>query len=344
MILKDKFGRVHDYLRISLSDKCNLRCFYCMPEESGNSFNQAEKSPIERDCVFGLRKDELMSHAEILSIAETFVNDFGISKIRLTGGEPLIRKDTSEILEGLAALPVELRITTNGVFLHKFFDQFQQIGLKSINISLDSLLERRFTQITKRPQFKRVMDNIYEAIERGFDVKINTVTLNEVNEDEILDFVEWTREVPVHVRFIEFMPFSGNAWGLNKVVTHDQIMKKVQNVYPVKKLNDQPNSTAQTYRVPGFKGTFGVIGTVTTPFCGGCNRVRLTADGKLKNCLFSNEEADLLTAVRSNQDIKPLIIDCVGQKLAERAGLEDLRSSNSAQLYERGRTMTAIGG
>lgn len=344
MILKDKFGRVHDYLRISLSDKCNLRCFYCLPEEAGDSNMDGGSTPIERDCVLGLRQAEMMSRSEILSISETFVNDFGISKIRLTGGEPLIRKDTSQILEDLSALPVELRITTNAVFLHKFLDQFKQIGLKSINISLDSLIHDRFAQITKRPQFRRVMDNIHEAIDRGFDVKINTVMLNDINEDEILDFVEWTRVVPVHVRFIEFMPFSGNDWGLNKVVTHDQIIEKVQNVYPVEKLRDSLHSTSQTYQVSGFKGTFGVIGTVTTPFCGGCNRVRLTADGKLKNCLFSNEEVDLLTVLRRNQEIKPLIIDSIGSKLAARAGLQDLRTSNSAEHYEQGRTMTTIGG
>lgn len=343
MVLKDKYGRIHDYLRISLSDKCNLRCFYCLPEDSLKK-SGSSNSPIESDCALSLTQKQQMSREELVDIARTFVDDFGVNKIRLTGGEPLIRKDATGILEDLSKLPVELRITTNAVFLHKFLDQFERIGLKSINISLDSLIESKFTKITKRAQFNRVMDNIKEAVFRGFEVKINTVTLHKVNDDEILDFIEWTREMPVDVRFIEFMPFSGNDWGLNKVVTHDDILRKVRNVYPTEKINDKPHSTAQTYRVPGFKGTFGVIGTVTTPFCSSCNRIRLTADGKLKNCLFSNEEADLLSAVRSNQDIKPLITKCILDKHAERAGLQDLRKADSEGLYEKGRTMTAIGG
>lgn len=341
--LVDKFGRQHDYLRISLTDKCNLRCFYCVPSGEKDLPQQADKT-TSSECLLPTLKNRLLTADEVLSIAQMFVQEFGIKKIRLTGGEPLIRKDIEEIVTRLAKLPVELAITTNGVLLDKYLPLFKKIGLNSLNISLDSLSDYQFEKITKRPLFNLVKANIDKAIDQGFNVKVNTVVLQGLNEDEINDFVEWTRGVNVHIQFIEFMPFSGNNWQFNKVLTYKGIIDRIENVYPLYKLKDDRNSTSKKYRVKGFSGTFGVISTVTSPFCSGCNRIRLTADGKLKNCLFSNEEVDLLKLLREEADMTSVIKECILKKRKERGGFKNLINSLSIKEYERGRSMISIGG
>ena len=321
-------------MRISLTDKCNLRCFYCMPE----SKSDASKTECSQPA------GNLLETEEILEIAGIFVHRLGIKKIRITGGEPLVRKDAYKLIEALSQLPVELGITTNGVFLDRFLPLFKRINLSSLNISLDSLREKKFNEITKRDLFHKVNSNIHKAMEQGFHVKVNAVAMRGVNDDEFNDFVEWTRDSPVHIRFIEFMPFSGNSWQLQKVLSYKEILNKIGAVYPLEKLQDTPNSTAKSYRVKGFKGTFAVISSITDPFCSSCNRIRLTADGKLKNCLFSNDETDLLTALRNKEDIVPLIRNCIFKKFAERGGLEKFSAKGNKPLYEKGRSMTAIGG
>ena len=325
--MKDFFDRKHDYLRISLTDKCNLHCSYCMP-----------------DIPDFLKNNQILSKEEILKIAEIFVRDLGIKKIRLTGGEPLARKDAGEIIESLSSLPVDLSITTNGVLLDRFFPLFDKIGLKSLNISLDSLLPHNFKDITRKDQFYTVFKNINWALAHGFHIKINAVIKRGMNDNEIMDFVKWTRNSPVHVRFIEFMPFDGNRWIWDKVVSFKEILKKIENVFPVEKLKDSFHSTAKSFRIPGFQGTFAVISTVTEPFCNNCNRIRLTADGKLRNCLFSKNETDILSAYRKEQDIRPLILTCIKQKKAERGGLVTFDSQDAGQIYAQGRCMTSIGG
>lgn len=325
--LKDKFGRIHDYLRISLTDKCNLRCTYCMPANP-----------------YYLPKEHLLTFEEIYKIAEIFVNDFGIKKIRFTGGEPLVRKEAGKIIEQISRLPVELAITTNGILLDEYLPLFERIGLASVNISLDSLNPKRFEKITKRPIFEKVMSNIEKALQSGLHIKINTVLMYGQNEDEIIDFVNWTRDVPIHVRFIEFMPFYGNNWDREKTLSFQEIMDRIANIYPVVRLKDAPNSTSKSYRVKGFKGTFAVISSVTAPFCEGCNRIRLTVDGKLKNCLFSNDEADLLSVLRAGEDVKPVIVNCIYSKYAEKGGLMGFDKVDARYDYDRGRSMTAIGG
>ena len=325
--MKDQFGRRHNYLRISLTDRCNLQCSYCMP-----------------DIPCFLPNHQLLTDEELIKIAEIFVKDLGIQKIRLTGGEPLVRKNAGKIIESLSRLPIELAITTNGVLLDHFLPLFERIGLKSLNISLDSLFPETFRQITRSDLFYKVFENINRALVKGFHLKINTVVKRGMNDDEILDFVTWTRNSPVHVRFIEFMPFDGNKWLWNKVVPFREIVDKIQLNYPIEKLEDGPHSTARSYRVKGFQGTFAVIGSVTTPFCGNCNRIRLTADGKMRNCLFSQSETDLLSAFRSGKDIRPLIQNNITQKHAERGGLAPFDSVDAKQDYAQGRCMTAIGG
>lgn len=326
-MLIDTFNRVHDYLRISLTDNCNLRCFYCMPEEDFVA------TPAAR----------LMQADEIEEITRIFIS-LGVKKIRLTGGEPLIRKDAAKIISNISAHPVELTITTNGTRLDEFLPVLKKAGIRSINVSLDTLNADKFNLITKRNQYQKVIDNIQLLTREGIHAKVNTVVMKGVNDSEINDFVEWTKHLPVHIRFIEFMPFSGNRWESNKVFGWKQILSVVEEKYDVIKLKDEVHDTAKKYMVPGHTGTFAVISTITSPFCGDCNRMRLTADGRMKNCLFSQEETDLLTALRSGQDIVPLIRECITSKKAERGGQFADKMEEIDSLHMKNRSMISIGG
>lgn len=326
-MLLDSFGRDHNYLRVSLTDNCNLRCFYCMPEED------YEFTPVSK----------LMQFDEIEAIAKIFVAE-GVTKIRLTGGEPLVRKDAGKIIIALSKLPVTLTLTTNGTRLHHYVDILEEAGIKSLNISLDTLQPDKFLLLTRRDQFKQVYDNIYLLISRGFHVKVNVVAMKGMNEMEINDFIEWTKDTPVHVRFIEFMPFSGNRWTSNKVFTWQQILEVIESKYPVTRLTDEQHDTAKKYTVPGHAGTFAVISTMTAPFCAGCNRMRLTADGKMKNCLFSQTETDLLTAFRKGENILPLVQQSIGSKAKELGGqfTNDFEHVHAEEIHNR--SMITIGG
>ena len=245
----DTFGRVHTYLRISLTDNCNLRCFYCMPEED-YTFTPASR---------------LMQAEEIEALAKIFVAN-GVDKIRLTGGEPLVRKDAGQIIAALSKLPTSLTLTTNATRLHEFADTLQEAGVRSLNISLDTLQAEKFMMLTRRDQFRQVRDNIDLMIGRGLHVKVNAVIMKGLNDNEINDFVQWTRDVPVHVRFIEFMPFSGNRWTSNKVVTLQEILATVQQKFVAIPLAGDPHDTAKAFRVPGHAGTFAIISTMSDPF------------------------------------------------------------------------------
>ncbi|RTY84503.1 GTP 3',8-cyclase MoaA [Flavobacterium sp. ZB4P23] len=326
-MIKDTFGRVHDYLRISLTDNCNLRCFYCMPEEN-YAFAPASK---------------LMQVEEIETIAKLFVAN-GVKKIRLTGGEPLVRKDAPRIIESLGKLGVELAITTNGVRINEMLDELLAANIKAINISLDTLQADKFLKITRRDLYHRVRSNIELLLQHGIRVKINVVVMKGLNENEILDFIALTQHNTIEVRFIEFMPFSGNNWTSNQVFTLQEILLKVASKYDVLPVQPEPNDTSKKYMIPGHVGSFAVISTMSSPFCETCNRMRLTADGKLKNCLFSKEETDLLGALRSGQEILPLIKDTIMAKAKALGGqfsgvFEDI---NASKL--KNRSMITIGG
>jgi cyclic pyranopterin phosphate synthase len=323
----DQYNRVHDYLRISLTDKCNLRCFYCMPDE------EYEFSP----------SSHLMQAAEIEGIAKVFVEQ-GVRKIRLTGGEPFVRKDAGDILLRLSKLPVQLTLTTNATRLHEFTQSLEQANVRSLNVSLDTLQPAKFQLITRRNLFDRVFGNIQLLISKNFHVKVNVVVMKGLNDDEINDFVEWTKNEDVHVRFIEFMPFEGNRWTSNKVFTWKEILERIEKRYTAIRLPDGIHETAKKYRADGHRGTFAVISTMSAPFCSGCNRIRLTADGKMKNCLFSQNETDLLTAFRKGEDIGPLIAASIRSKAKELGGqfTKDFEKINSENIHNR--TMISIGG
>ncbi|KQM77038.1 cyclic pyranopterin phosphate synthase MoaA [Pedobacter sp. Leaf216] len=326
-MIADSFGRIHDYLRISLTDNCNFRCFYCMPEE------EYDFTPASR----------LMQTDEIIKLAEIFVAN-GVKKIRLTGGEPLVRKDAAEIIAALGKLPVELVITTNGTRIAEMLPVLKEAGIKTINISLDTLQPEKFFMITRRDVFHQVRSNIELLLQHKIKVKVNMVVMKGLNDNEINDFISWTKHNPIQIRFIEFMPFSGNKWTSNKMFSLDEILAVVEKDFTVLPVKGEPHDTAKSFMIPGHEGSFAIISTMTNPFCDTCNRMRLTADGKLKNCLFSDSETDLLTALRNNEEVLPLIQSTIWSKKKALGGqlVSDFEKIDATTIQNR--SMITIGG
>ncbi|HPJ11399.1 MAG TPA: GTP 3',8-cyclase MoaA [Flavobacterium sp.] len=327
--LHDTFGRNHNYLRISITEHCNLRCTYCMPADG------IDLTP----------KPHLMTADEIVKIASAFVG-LGVDKIRLTGGEPLVRKDAREIILRLGELGTQLTLTTNGLLVHQFLDTFKQAKIETINVSLDTLIKKKYQQITRRNLFDTVLENVDLLLAEGFRVKINVVLMKGFNQDEIVDFIGLTEHKNVQIRFIEFMPFSGNAWDKSKLVTYSEIVNEVAAAFPnqIERITDAPNDTAKNFKIVGYEGSFAIISSVTNPFCSTCNRIRLTADGKLKNCLFSDSETSLLDALRAGESILPLIEQNLLAKKAVRSGLDSDLKFQDPDAFSKNRSMIAIGG
>ena len=325
-ILTDKFGRVHDYLRISLTDQCNLRCSYCMPVNP----------------VF-MPKDRLMSASEIELLASTFVQ-LGIKKIRLTGGEPLFRKDFDDILKRLARLNVPINITTNGYYLNEHINLIKK-NIHSVNISLDTLKPEKFRLITQRNAFERTLENIDLALSHNIRTKINVVLVKNINDEEIPDFIRLTLRYPVEVRFIEFMPFKGNKWQLEQTFSRNEILDRIRNSFIIEPLIGEKHQTSEDFRVIHAHGTFGIISTVTKPFCDSCNRIRITADGKLKNCLFGLDEFDLRPYLKDAVALEQIIRKGILQKHRQYGGHPPMNIPKAEKYtYADNRTMTAIGG
>jgi cyclic pyranopterin phosphate synthase len=291
-------------------------------------------------------KPHLMTANEIVSIAQTFVK-LGVTKIRLTGGEPLVRKDAKEIIQRLGKLGVELTLTTNGILVHDFVESFKEAHIKELNLSIDSLVEEKFNKITRRNYFSQFIKNLQLLDDHGFKLKLNVVVMKGFNDNEIIDFIELTKNKPLMIRFIEFMPFDGNQWNREKLVSYAEILSEVNQKYSaqnVERLTDKPNDTAKNHKIKGYKGSFSVISSVTNPFCSSCNRIRLTADGKLKNCLFSNTETSLLETLRAGQPIEPLIFQNIQSKHAMRGGMDDDAKFQNPVLFSQNRSMIKIGG
>jgi len=307
-MLIDRFGRIHNYLRISLTDSCNFRCSYCMPNG-------------KLSC---LPNERLMQVDEIEEIAKIFVG-LGVKKIRLTGGEPLVRNGVEDIIRRLSVLPVELTLTTNGA-------------------RLDSLNPEIFSSITQRDTFRQVWENILLLVENDIRVKLNTVAIAGIIEKELYDFIELTRELPLHVRFIEFMPFSANHWQNSKVITARQMLDMAASRYDMVKLKDEPHATAKKYKVIGHEGTIAFITTMSEHFCRECNRIRLTADGKLKNCIFGKDEIDILGAYRKGESVETLIRKSVAGKREVMGGqfVNGYRKTDPQKIENR--SMIQIGG
>lgn len=327
-MLTDTFRRKHSYLRISLTERCNLRCLYCMPEAG----------------VDLTKRSQLLSSDEIVRLAELFVAA-GVDKIRLTGGEPTLRSDIVDLTRRLSALPglTSLGITTNGIALARKLPELQAAGLTHLNISLDTLRADRFEAMTRRRGHARVLAAIGQALELGYDpVKVNVVVMRGVNDDEIGDFVEMTRHKAVNVRFIEYMPFDGNVWSDTKMVTYRQMMARVQEVHPegLQRCHDPKGEVAKNFHFPGFKGSVSFITSMTSAFCSDCTRLRLMADGNLKVCLFGANEVSLRDALRegaSNDDLRAVVSAAVDRKRAAHAGMFQLAASSN-------RAMVKIGG
>jgi len=290
-------------------------------------------------------KKHLMTADEIYEIAHQFVS-LGVTKIRLTGGEPLVRKDFPIILEKLAQLPIKIGVTTNGVLASRFLPLFKKNGIKTITISIDSLQETKFQKITRRNEFNKVWETIQLFKKEEFLVKLNIVLIKNFNDNEIIDFINLTKNHNIIVRFIEFMPFDGNQWNTNRLVSYQEIIDTVTYTFPLQlqKITDAPNDTSKNYKIKGHQGSFAIISSVTNPFCDTCNRIRITADGKLKNCLFSSEEFSLLTPLRKNQSILPIIKTAMKHKQAMRGGMDTEIKLQNTDLHSKNRSMIAIGG
>ena len=329
-LLQDTHQRNHSYLRISITEKCNLRCTYCMPAEG----------------IALTPRPHLMTEDEIVAIAQTFV-DLGVTKIRLTGGEPLVRKEAHSIIERLGQLGVQLTLTTNGLLVHDFISTFKKAGIKALNVSIDSLQKEKYKAITRRDSFNQLWNNIELLQQNDFQVKLNVVLIKGFNDNEILDFIALTKAQKLQIRFIEFMPFDGNQWNKEKLVSYAEIIEQVHSVYSetqLLRIEDQPNDTAKNYKIEGFKGSFSIISSVTNPFCSTCNRIRLTADGKLKNCLFSNSETALLPTLRAGNPIETLIYENIQSKHAMRGGMDNDAKFQNPDLFSQNRSMIKIGG
>lgn len=299
----DSFERKIDYLRLSITDRCNLRCIYCMPERG----------------IPKLEHSEVLSYEELVKLARIVIG-MGISKIRITGGEPLVRKDVLTLCSSISRIPGirSLSITTNGVLLAGFADGLINAGIKRINVSLDTLKPERFAQITRSDSFSRVWEGIMAARAAGMaPIKLNAVVMKGINEDELEDLASLTYNYPFHVRFIEFMPFKAAEYD-TRFIPASEILKRLRGVAPLLAAdNSETNGPALHYRFEGAQGKIGIISPVSNHFCPTCNRLRVTADGGLRTCLFSREETDLRGPLRqglSDEEIVRIIRAAINQK------------------------------
>ncbi|MEY2959827.1 MAG: molybdenum cofactor biosynthesis protein MoaA [Actinomycetota bacterium] len=324
--LVDPFGRVVRDLRISVTDRCNFRCTYCMPEEG----------------LQWIPRSEILTFEEIERLARICVERFGFDGIRLTGGEPTVRANIVQLVERLSALGVDLAMTTNGATLRNLAVDLRAAGLDRLNISLDSLDRAKFAQMTRRDELDNVLAGIAAAKGAGFaPVKINTVVERGVNDDEIVDLARFGRDEGVEVRFIEFMPLdASDEWQRAKVVGQDEIVATIAAVWPVEVVPARGAAPASTWRYLDGAGTVGVIPTVTKPFCGDCDRVRLTADGQFRTCLFATDEFDLRAALRSGETDDRIAVRIEGAVGTKWAG----HQINQVRFVRPNRSMSQIGG
>jgi cyclic pyranopterin phosphate synthase len=327
--LVDRFGRVHNNLRISVTDRCNIRCFYCMPA----------------DNVQFMPRHELLSFEEIERVVRIGTT-LGIDRVRLTGGEPLVRRELHRLVARLANVSgiVDIGLTTNAVLLGEQAQQLRDAGVKRLNISLDALDPEIFKRVTRRDSYDKVIEGIAAARAAGFSpIKINAVSVKGLTEDQIIPFAELARETDTEVRFIEFMPLDADSqWERDKVLLADEIMAMLQaefgSLEPVPSAN--PNAPANDFQFADGRGKIGMIASVSQPFCSTCNRFRLTAEGKLRNCLFSHEEVDVRDLLRNGSPDEEVADAMVSSIAAKNAG----HQINSAEFVQPDRPMYSIGG
>ncbi len=329
-ILNDNHGRFHKYLRLSVTEKCSFRCRYCMPAEG------VQLTPNEK----------LLTTDEMLKCSDLFIKA-GVEKIRITGGESLVHKDIDRIVSELGQYRKDnilksLCMTTNGLVLSRHLQHFKNNGMTNINISLDTLVEPKFELFTRRKGYKQVWKAFEQSLDMGFKVKLNCVVMNGKNEDEINDFVELTKDRDFTMVFIELMPFDSNDWKITKMTTYEEMKNIIINRYgQIEKCDDLPESTARTFKIPGYKGKIGFITSMTNNFCGGCDRIRLLSTGEFKICLFDNRMLDLRTLLRNNMsdnDILEAISHHLKKKHKKHAGktIEELANSKNIDMVKVG--------
>ncbi len=295
MSLSDRYYRVIDYMRVSVTDRCNLRCLYCMPRDS---------DPV----VY----KEILSYEEIARIISVAA-DLGVRKIRLTGGEPLARKNIQYLIKRLADMEgiEDISLTTNGLLLKRYAEELKEAGLSRVNVSLDSMRPERYREITGGGSLEQVREGIEKAYAAGLrPVKINVVVIRGVNDDEVEDFARLTLTTPYHVRFIEFMPGSNNLWTRERCIPVEEIKERIETIAPVTAVKQRRYGPARYYRFAGAEGVLGFISAVSHHFCSDCNRLRLTADGTIRPCLFSGTAIDLKSAISlgaSDKEIERLL-------------------------------------
>lgn len=327
--LIDSFGRVHNNLRISVTDRCNIRCFYCMPA----------------DNVEFMPRSDLLTFEEIERVVRIGTG-LGIDRLRLTGGEPLVRRELPSLISRLVRIPgiVDIGLTTNAVLLDELAQPLRDAGLQRLNISLDALDPEVFRKVTRRDSYDKVIAGIDAARRAGFrPIKLNAVSIKGLTEDQIIPFAELARETDTEVRFIEFMPLDADSkWQNDKVLTASSIRQILEDKFgkllPVPRSN--PSAPANDFQFADGRGRIGLIASVSQPFCGTCNRFRLTADGKLRNCLFSLEETDIRPLIReqgTDAEIADAMLTCVSAKLAG-------HQINSDDFVQPDRPMYSIGG
>jgi GTP 3',8-cyclase len=323
--LIDRFGREHTYLRISVTDRCNLRCVYCMPPEG-----------IELK-----KKEEILSFEEIFRIARIFV-EMGIKKIRITGGEPLVRKNLEQLFALLNDLPglETLAITTNGVLLPGKVQALKQAGLRCVNISLDTLQPQRFKMLTLRDEWHPVMNGILAAEAENFDsLKLNVVVIKGQNDDEVIDFVDFVKNRRMNVRFIEYMPFKDNSWNSDGVFSYQEMRSQIEKSFTLEPLEGKAGDVAKDFRIKGHQGTVSFISSMTDSFCASCNRLRMTADGSIKSCLFYEPEVNLRQQLRrgcSDADLRSHILYALQMKPEAHPPMEELAGMANRAMVEIG--------
>ena len=326
--LLDNFGRNISYLRLAVTDRCNLRCQYCMPAEG------IKIAP----------KGVLLTYKEMYRITRV-LSELGVDKVRLTGGEPFVRRGFMDFLKMMNHndLLKELNLTTNGVLIANHIEELEQLKVKSINLSIDSLNKQKFAEITRRDVFESVFEAMEQIENSKLNLKLNVVVQSGVNTDELVDFVELTKYKDIAVRFIEEMPFNGSGQKTNmESWSFDKILGQISSGFDaIEKLNDKPSSTSRNYQVSDYKGTFGIIPAFTRTICNDCNRIRVTATGMFKNCLFDDgvfSVRDFLRSGASNQDLKELFINTIAKKPKDGFVAEANRKSKVAE------SMSTIGG
>jgi cyclic pyranopterin phosphate synthase len=318
--LLDSYNRTHDYLRISLTDKCNLNCLYCNPLTKNKNL---------------IPFNNHLSNGELFRLIKIFVSQYGFRKIRFTGGEPLVRKDVFALLDRVNVLKksfeFEMGITTNGTLLNRNLTRLKDSGIDKLNISLDTLDKNKFKSITGRDNYDDVLEAIIKAKSLNFQsLKINVVIINGINDNEITDFVNFASEYDLNVRFIEFMPFGNNLWNENGFISAEEMLYRVESKYKLEEKDYNKGSVARNYKIKNYDGSIGFISSISNHFCGDCNRLRITADGRLKLCLFSTDETDLdikkILSIDSitDDDIGLIIKNILTKKPINHPGTEEL--------------------